>query len=513
MKIFHILSTIILIVILFPSFSCGEEPYVKELFIAFSDSGKALDLSLQDCIVHALENNPDIQIKRMDPDIKDLDIEIAESSFSPEFSTELSFLENIEKSTSEFFGVENLETEMTTFDVSLYGRLRTGTRYSFSLDNKLNETNSGFSSLTSYYTITPQIDVSHPLLKGRGREVNEAFIVIARNTKEKSQYEFISTVMDIITRTKQAYYYYAFAQDSYEIAKSSLKRANDLLDITRKRYAKGLVSQVDLLETETMVAQREKLLIAAESQLKSAEDNLKFITNLVSDPEMWNAEVFLTDKPEFVKKTVSLKDALMTAFENRPDYKAYLLNIKNSDILLMLAENSTLPELDLMGSLALNGLDEEYRDTVEDLSIDRRQFLIGLKFTKTFGEEDDARFEQQKLQKAQLLLGLKKLEQAIILDVRDRVREIDIQSRQLQASDLSLEKEKKNYAAQKERYMAGEISTHDMLDYQDSLSQAELDYLKALIDYNVAVIQLECAQGTTLTSNNIDLFSQEGARN
>jgi outer membrane protein TolC len=70
---------------------------------------------------------------------------------------------------------------------------------------------------------------------------------------------------------------------------------------------------------------------------------------------------------------------------------------------------------------------------------------------------------------------------------------------------LSKEKETQNYEAQKERYAAGQVSTHDMLDYQDKLSQAELDYVKALIDYNIALINLDKSRGLTLVKNDIKL--------
>jgi len=102
-------------------------------------------------------------------------------------------------------------------------------------------------------------------------------------------------------------------------------------------------------------------------------------------------------------------------------------------------------------------------------------------------------------------LTLKRLEQKIILEVRDKVREVDIQARQVKASKLNLETEEKNYAAQKERYAAGQVSTHDMLDYQDKLAQAELDYIKALIDHYVALINLDRSQGLTLVRNDIKL--------
>jgi outer membrane protein TolC len=91
------------------------------------------------------------------------------------------------------------------------------------------------------------------------------------------------------------------------------------------------------------------------------------------------------------------------------------------------------------------------------------------------------------------------------LEVRDKVRAIDIQYRQVKAAKLLEEKQSQNYKAQEERYKAGQLSTHDLLEYRFRLATAELDYIKALIDYNVALIELDKAQGLTLVKNDIKL--------
>ena len=112
------------------------------------------------------------------------------------------------------------------------------------------------------------------------------------------------------------------------------------------------------------------------------------------------------------------------------------------------------------------------------------------------------------MEKAQALIELNRLEQNIIFDVRDKIRDVDIQRRQVGASKISKEKETENYKAQKERYAVGQVSTHDLLDYQDKLARAEFDYVTAIINYNIALIKLDMAEGLTLVRNNIILEEQ-----
>lgn len=122
-----------------------------------------------------------------------------------------------------------------------------------------------------------------------------------------------------------------------------------------------------------------------------------------------------------------------------------------------------------------------------------------------FGGGDRAKYDQAKQEKVKALIEFKRLEQKIVLEVRDKVRKTEIQYQEVKASQLALEKEKQNYHAQEERYAAGEVSTHDMLDYQDKLSRAELDYAGSLVEYNIALIELDKTQGLTLLNNGIEL--------
>jgi outer membrane protein TolC len=335
--------------------------------------------------------------------------------------------------------------------------------------------------------------------------VNKADIIVAQNNRLQSGASFKDTVMDTISKAKTAYYNYIFYLENYAIAKLSLERAQHLLEINRARYQKGLLSSVDLLETEAAAAQREKAVLTAEAQVKKAEDDLKLITNLVDDPEAWNAKIELIDKPAFIVEEADLLQSLKDAFGYRPDYYSAKIDLKSRDIKIVTAKNALLPTVDLVGSFGLNGLGKDYQDALEKVDSDYKDWSVGVKFSLPWGSGDRAKYDQRQLEKAQALLSFKRLEQNIILEIRDKVRLAKTQKQQVDVAKLSKEKETQNYEAQKERYAAGQVSTHDMLDYQDKLSQAELDYVKALIDYNIALINLDKSRGLTLVKNDIKL--------
>jgi len=482
-----------------------QEEMDKAIFMAAGAQDRTLRIGLVDCILYCLKNNSEILIKRIEPKLKEGDVKVAQSDFEPTLNADFTLQDTTEISTSTLQGANKFNSQDVNINAGVSGKLVTGTGYNVEFFNQRYKSDSTYQIYNPYYSTEPKITITQPLFKGAGILVNKADIMIAKNDQLVSEKNFKDTVMSTISQAKSAYYNYTFHLEEYSIAKLSLQRANNLLEVNKARYQKGLISSVDLLETEAAAAEREKALLFAEASLKRAEDDLKLITNLVDDPEAWNARIELIDAPELKQEDVELLKSLQDAFIYRPDYQAAKVDLKNRDIKIKVAKNALLPTVDLTGSLGLNGLGKDYQGAIQKTNANYPDWGLGVKFSLPWGTGDRAKYDQKKLEKTQALLSFRRLEQNIILDVRDKVRLAKIQYRQIGVARLSKEKETQNYAAQKERYAAGQVSTHDILDYQDKLAQSELDYFKALVDYNVALIDLDKSQGLTLAKNNIKI--------
>lgn len=483
----------------------------KDVFINAAKEKRVVRLSLNECLVSALKNNSEILVKEIEPQLRGDDVKIANAFFEPSLTADFSAAGNTEESNSTV-GPSVTKTQDINFNAALSGRLVSGTDYRLDFFNNRSDSNALLQRFDPSYTTEPKLTLTQHLLKNFGVSVNRADIVVAQNNQLQSQETFKNTVMEILTRTAVAYHDCILQQKNYEISRLSLERAQDLFEANTIRYEKGIVSSVDLLETEAAVASRKKTLLLGEASVKKADDELKFVTNLVDDPRIWNADVELTDGIRFKPRSVNLIASLEEAFMFRPDYQAAMIDLKNRDIKIQVAKNSLLPTVDLIGSFGLNGLGKEYQDAVKNVNSEYSDWSVGLKFILPWGGGERAKYDQTKLEKAQALIAFKRLEQSILLDVRDKVRETKVQFRQVKAARIAQEKETQNYQAQKERYVAGYISTHDLLDYQDALAQAETGYVKALIDYAVSLINLDKAKGTTLVKYNVILEEKYGRK-
>jgi len=474
-------------------------------FIDPALTNRLLRIGMVDCIAWTLQNNSEILIKRIEPKLKEDDVKIAKAAFEPNFYA------NIEKDAINspvpmpMNVYSSIVSRAVDVNAGLAGKLTSGTRYQLDLLGSRNDDTPATMPVNPVYYTEPKITITQPLFKGAGFEVNKAEIVIAANYRRISSKDLRATAMQSISRAIIAYYNYCYSQEYKSIAAASLKRAQDLLAINTERHAKGIISSVDLLETDTAVAEREKTVIVADSLVSKTEDDLKLITNLVDDPELWNARLELIDHPQVELRNTDLVQSLKKAFEFRPDYQIKMIDLQNRDVAIKVANNNLLPTVDLLGSYGMNGWGSDVGGALDTIEPDNSDWTVGLKFSMPWGGAERARYDQKKREKMKALLELKRLEQNIIFDVRNRIREVETQRRQMDAATHSKNMQLKNYEAQRERYAAGQTSTHDMLDYQERVATSETDYLKALVDYQTALISLDNAEGIILAKNNIVL--------
>ena len=477
-----------------------ERAIREALFIASVAKPKVLKIGLVDCITYALKNNCEIKIKKIEPLIYKEDIRIAKGAFEPT----LSFEGSLEDSKSETPSVlAGSHSRTGKFNFGIDGKLSLGTEYDIDFLNKKYKDNSAYLTLNPYYKSEFVVTVTQPLFKDFGILVNRADIIIANNNLDKLNHTLKKELMDIVSKVKETYYAYVLYIEKYKTAQISLQRAKDLLQILQKRQERGLASSIDLLEAKTSVAEREDMLLSIEQALRFAEDNLKYETNLIDDLELWNAHIEPLDRPEVKAETIDLVESLKQAFESRPDYEAAKIELKNQNIRILVKENATLPTIDLVGSFGLNGLDKDYDQA---LKADYRRWSAGVKVSLPWGNKKaKADYEKAYLTKKQLLISFDRLQQKIILEVRDAARGVNTAGQKIATAKKRMETETARYEAIEQRFREGLISAHDMLEYQQDLSNAETNYIQSLIDYSTSQISLEEMMGTTLVRNNITL--------
>jgi outer membrane protein TolC len=286
-----------------------------------------------------------------------------------------------------------------------------------------------------------------------------------------------------------------------------LQHARDLLNFNKGRFRVGAATENDILQAEAAMASREAEVISVQDDVEDTTDQLKRLTNLMADDNAWSLQIAPTDTPDFKDVTVNLDESLKTALTNRPDYIGARIDLENKQIQVRLAKNQTLPTLDLEGTFSLNGLGGSYSDTLDELrSGDFRTWQIGVFLRFPIGDPTaKGELQKRRLENEQALTNFKSLEQRIVIEVREAVRQLKTNHKRIVATQSALELEERKLAAEQKKYELGLSTNYNVLQFQADLSEAQTRHLKAIIDYNKAQVILTETLGTTLLAHNIQL--------
>ncbi|MFH1189780.1 MAG: TolC family protein [Candidatus Omnitrophota bacterium] len=481
----------------------------RNTYIASMENRKILKIAMVDCVAMALKNNSDIEVKKIEPKIEDANVLTEGAKFDPIMSLDYLMEDDTDNSDNPLFGPNPTKIRTNTINLGYDQTLISGTKLALDFDTVRTRSNysPAVQAINPVFDTYTAVTVTQPLMRGFGITVTQADFLIAQNNKRRSVQDLKTEVMRILTDVKKAYYDYQYSREQYNTAAVSLQRVQDLHDINKEKYAKGLASNVDLLQSESETARFEQALAAAEGDMKLAEDTLKYITNLVNDEELWNADIELIGDISYEEKKVNIIDSLEKSFGHRPDYEAAKIDLKSRDISVIYYKNGLLPVVDLVGSYGFNGLAKNFEKDMGVLGSGMYQdWAIGVGVSMPLGnDEAKGKYRRSQFEKQQALILFKRLEQKIILEVRNAVRDVDIKYRMLEASIKNRDAEVKNYEAQSARFRAGLVSTHDIIDYQEKLARAEVNYAASVIGYDKSLIELAKAEGMMLDYDNIKI--------
>ncbi|MFQ6069163.1 MAG: TolC family protein [Candidatus Aminicenantales bacterium] len=493
----------------------------------FAEREPVLSLTLEDCINKALKNNLSVVIESFNPVIADYGLTRAREVFMPR----LEFSYSSQKTQNPPYwwieGADTVRTRYSNFNASLVQQIPSGGSLSLSLSGYKSNTNQSFQLLNPRYGSTLQFDFTQPLLRNFGARISRKDIIIARNNKDISDYNFKALLLDTIYSVQEAYWSLVYARENLKVKEYSLKLARNLLEKNRKEVELGKLAPIEILNAESEVASREADVIQAMSQVRRSADSLRAILNLEKEHK-GRAKIIPLDRPEFTKKEVSLDEALKIVAERRPELLAASVDVDSKELNLAVAKNRMLPQLDLNFSYWSPGI-----------SGDRLLYLNDNPFTGIIvGKEDGSAFDsvrdtfrflysnwtlslslslplsslttraeygQAQLELKQSLARKERLAQDVMLEVRNAVRDIEANAKRVEAYRMARELAEKTLKAEEKKLEVGLSTNYFVLQYQEKLANARSMELKALVDYNLSLAALEKAVGTSLEKRNIKI--------
>ncbi|MFH0826720.1 MAG: TolC family protein [Candidatus Omnitrophota bacterium] len=454
---------------------------------------KTLELSLEDVTRLALENSLDIQIAKFDAYIKRTSLEKAESLFDTFLNAQGYFSHNKKMQPSSLLGSDEKEHG---FSVGLEKKLPTATTLTLDAMGTKSRSSSSFVTLNPFNEAETRISLEQSLGRNFFGLADRASIKITKLDIENSDFSSLDDMEKSLADVQQAYWDFVLKDAQLVIAEEMFKSAETLYKIYQDKFERGLTEESELLALEALVSTRYGEVIIAELEKETAKNNLFFLMNSGSFEEALAPKDNLTTDTHSVNLYEEVKEAIV----NRRDYKRKTNELKSKRIEMVVNENALWPEINLEASFSRNHLNTDRGKAWEGLGNNANdEVLVELKFKMPL-ENREARADLNKtnLEREKLLLGLKKIERLVLMEVHDAVNHVNITQNQVSLYESIVKMHEKKLDKEIERLNYGRSDADTLIRYEEDLLESRRILSNYWHQYRRNLIELERVKNSLL---------------
>ena len=460
---------------------------------------QSIDLSLAQARADAISNNLALKAQLYQPRIGVTQITEAEARFEAVLfgswsHSDESFLSSLEDGTP---------TTSDAFQVGARIPLVTGgTLEVTTLSNHVSDITpllaepweSGFS-----------IDIRQPLLRDAGVEVNTASIRLARLGAQTIDAQTKLELIRLLSNVERAYWglykttrQLAVRVKQFEVAKAQVERA-------RRRVDAGDAPAVDLLRAESGLGATLESVIVADNLVRVTQRDLKVLLNREDLPQAGETAINITEPPVPVEPKIDAAILVARAMAGRMELLEQELNLAQDAERIMIARNGMLPSF---------VLDYNYQILGDGTSIgnaygaipDADNYTLSVAAEIPIGNEAArSRLSRSLLTRLQRLATRDARQQSITNEVLDTVDTLRNTWQRIVAAKLETELAARTLAGEERQFEVGLRTSTDVLDAATRLADAQSREVDALSSYQIVLVDLAFATGTTLGAQHVDV--------
>lgn len=450
-------------------------------------SEEELSLSLEQCIQFAITNSYEVKLARLDFLIAQTDQLDAESIYDAMLEAEISYEKDKRQGSS---SLSPSLTRTNTYSTKTTKTLPSGTELTFSLSDTRLWNDSSFVTVNPSHTAEAELEARQPIGKNIFGYIDRRDIAKTVLTIQNADLDTKEKIEALLAKIDKAYWEWAQAKKSLAIYRDLLERANELHLANTRNYDTGLIEKGDFLASQANVLIREKELLSAQNSYRRAEEKVKLLINLDAEEQ-----IHPKDDLEYRAIDFLLEDCLVQAFKTRRDYLKAKRDIDIKNIVLETKANARWPEIDLVASLAANGVDSGFGRALNNITTDdNTDYYAGIEITIPFeNRKAKAAFNKAQHNKEKAILSLKSIERAIVTEVGDAFRDYNTHNTSLDKLQEAMRLELEKLKEEEKRFQAARSSTKRLIDYQQDYLYAQLALASGLLDLEKARVNLEKA--------------------
>jgi outer membrane protein len=512
-------------------------------------------VTLKEAIAIALENNPGIAAKRLEPARVETTVLQAQAQYDPLLSGELNYARSVTPNSSSLSGISTSVVEDRYVNGHLAKLFRSSTQVNIDFLNDRLDNNARFFGLRPQYQPQLNLSVVQPLLRDFGWNFSYLVVRVAERNADASVYLYEADLANFVTTVIAAYWRIVAAREAVEVRQEAKRLADRTVEENEARVRVGLLAPVSVLEAQADAASREEQVIEANNELALARQSLAQIAFFRPNATFVPRTLEPVEDVTLEEVDANVDKALDTALADRPEIIASAHGVEARQIQERIATNGLLPRLDVVGSYGVNGLsgrsvpssttfisttnvsatNPNVQCTLITVGIysctlplpgsalngtrgdaystrpnggifsgDFDSYSFGLRLTVPI---DNALARSQhtrsRIELDQAEFNHRDLLSQVTLEVRQSIADLVSARQRIDTSKVARQLAEENLRNQEKRHEVGMATTKDLLDFQTRLTEARFAEVQSKLDYNVAVARWRRAKGDILDTYQI----------
>ena len=482
--------------------------------------GPTVDLRLEDAVGRAMDQNIDLAVARLGPQLQDLSLAGVRAAYRPTLSSRLGDSNSTTTPNTTLGGGTVVTTGQYTYNGSLSQMLPwTGGTAQFAWNNNRQESTSNNATYNPSYTSTWSASLTQPLWRNFRIDSTRNSLWTGIISRQIADVTLRASVVNTEASTRIAYWNLVYAVQNVEIQKNAVGLAEQFVKDNQAKVEVGTLAPLDVIQAQSNLASARQRLVAAQQTREQNELTLKrLIVGSTQDP-LWTATVNPVDRPEPPAQAapIDLKAAIANALDKRTDLVTARETLRQSDITLKYNKNQILPQADLSASYSSNGTggnlykrQEGLTGTpvllaeggyLDALSIMRKLSNPTWSFTLNFSypigiSSADASYARAKVQYQQSLTQLKSAELRVATDVTQAALNVQSNAQQVETARAARELAQKQLEAEQSKFEVGMQTNFFVVQAQQNLAAAQVSELQALLNYRISLVTFQQVQQT-----------------
>jgi outer membrane protein TolC len=483
--------------------------------------GPAVNLRLEDAVARAMDQNIDLAVQRLNPQLQDLSLAGIRAAYRPTLSTTLGDQSTTRVPTDTLSGGSRTVTQAYTYNGSVSQIMPwTGGTTTLSWNNSRTFFDSNSFTFNPSYQTSFSAQLRQPLWRNLRIDTTRNSLWTGIISRQIADVNLRASLVNTEASTRNAYWDLVYAVQNVEIQKNAVTLAEQFVRDNQAKVEIGTLAPLDVIQAQSNLASARQRQVAAEQTRQQNELTLKrLIVGSTQDP-LWTATLNPVDRPEPPTQAapIDLKAAIANALERRTDLEVSRQTLKQSDITLKYNKNQMLPQADLTASYGSNGTGGDlysrgtaltggvpvlarpggYTDALTIMrKLDNPVWNLSVTFSYPIGTSSaDASYARAKVQYQQSLTQLKSAELRVATDVTQAVLNVQSNLQQVETARAARELAQKQLEAEQSKFEVGMSTNFFVVQAQQALAAAQVSELQALLNYRKSLVTFQQVQET-----------------